>query len=292
MEKKQKTLSLILVMMLSAGSASAGSPASQFGDSGWPNRQPAPCITQQPFTDTACTPPPAGLQPVITQQPVPTIAPVITQVPQPTAQPTEAPAITEAPPVATQPAATPVHTPKPTVMPEGVQTPKPTPAVTQTPAPQTTATAAPEKTQKPVMTTPAPSTDDDYTTGYVGMQEEIAFLLLNQDRAANGMQPLKLDPALCGIARAKSQDMRDLGYFAHNSPTYGSVSQMLKFFGYSFSAAGENIAHHATVEKSQAAFMSSAGHRRNILSSSWTKVGIGVVTDPQGYVYVTQIFAR
>ena len=55
---------------------------------------------------------------------------------------------------------------------------------------------------------------------------------------------------------------------------------------------GENIAHHATVDKAQAAFMSSDGHRRNILSSSWTKVGIGVCYDANGFVYVTQLFVR
>ena len=54
----------------------------------------------------------------------------------------------------------------------------------------------------------------------------------------------------------------------------------------------ENIAHHATVIKSQAAFMSSDGHRRNILGKNWNRVGIGVWQDAQGYVYVTQLFAR
>ena len=67
---------------------------------------------------------------------------------------------------------------------------------------------------------------------------------------------------------------------------------MLKTFGYSFSGAGKNIAHHATTEKAHAAFMSSEGHRRNILSSAWQKVGLGIVYDANGYVYVTQIFVR
>ena len=177
-------------------------------------------------------------------------------------------------------------------MPEGTQTPQPTATATPTSKPTPVATPQPEVTQKPVATTPAPSTDDDYTTGYVGAQEENAFLLLNQDRAANGLAPLQLDPALCNIARLKSQDMKTNNYFSHTSPTYGSPSEMLKALGYSFSAVGENIAHHATVEKAQAAFMSSTGHRKNILSSSWTKVGIGVVTDAQGFVYVTQLFVR
>ena len=67
---------------------------------------------------------------------------------------------------------------------------------------------------------------------------------------------------------------------------------MLRHIGYSNTGAGENIAHHATVDKAQAAFMSSTGHRRNVLSSAWTKAGVGVCTDRNGFVYVTQIFAR
>ena len=137
-----------------------------------------------------------------------------------------------------------------------------------------------------------PTNEGDYTTGSVTAQEEIAFLLLNQDRNANGLASLQLDPVLCDLARMKSRDMHVNNYFSHTSPTYGSASQMLRSHGYSFTSVAENIAHHATVEKSQAAFMSSSGHRRNILGSQWSKVGIGVWKDSQGFVYVTQLFVR
>ena len=115
--------------------------------------------------------------------------------------------------------------------------------------------------------------------------------MLNQDRNNNGLGALTLDAELCRIARIKSADMRDNRYFAHESPTYGRVGEMLRHFGYRFSAAGENIAHHANVDKTQAAFMSSQGHRQNILGG-WTKMGIGIVTDANGYIYATQIFAK
>ena len=85
--------------------------------------------------------------------------------------------------------------------------------------------------------------------------------------------------------------MRANGYFAHVSPTYGDVRQMLTAFGYSFEAAGENIAHHRDVEKAQAAFLSSPGHRRNVLSTRYTRFGVGVATDGNS-VYLTQIFCR
>lgn len=163
-----------------------------------------------------------------------------------------------------------------------VATPRPAePTVQPTAAP----TSAPVKTS-------APSTGDDYTTPSSQVQEEILLNLLNQERIAQGLSPLALDPALSRIARIKSADMRDNRYFAHESPTYGRVSDMLRTFGYSFSGAGENIAHHTTTEKAHAAFMSSDGHRRNILSSAWEKIGLGIVYDANGYVYVTEIFVR
>ena len=185
----------------------------------------------------------------------------ITPAPAPTATPTPIPDAAPAPETSPQPTAVPTKEP----------------AATNTPAPVVTAT---------------PSTGEDYTTPSISAQEENAFYLLNQDRIANGLSALQLDPMLCSIAREKSRDMHENNYFAHTSPTYGSPSEMLRHFGYSFTSVGENIAHHATVEKAQAAFMSSDGHRRNILGTQWSKVGVGVWKDPQGFVYVTQLFVR
>ena len=177
-----------------------------------------------------------------------------------------------------------------------VSTPRPSLPPVRTLAPVKTAvpsiTKAPVITMKPAATKVPSASNGDYTTISVSKQEEIVLELLNRDRANNGLPPLMLDPELSRIARIKSQDMKDNRYFAHLSPTYGTAGQMLTHFGYAYNGAGENIAHHATVEKSQAAFMSSPGHRANILGRQWVKVGIGVVFDDQGYVYVTQLFVR
>lgn len=170
--------------------------------------------------------------------------------------------------------------------PTAIPLPTATPAPTAIPQP----TVPVQPTQKP-SATQSPSTGDDYTTQSVSAQEQKMLNLLNQDRKNNGLAALTIDPELCRIARIKSADMRDNKYFAHESPTYGRVGEMLKRFGYRYSAAGENIAHHANVDKAQAAFMSSSGHRKNILGS-WTKVGVGIVTDANGYIYATQIFAK
>lgn len=203
----------------------------------------------------------------------------------------ETPCTTTVPVIPTERPLYPICTP--TIPTDSVPTATPEPsAPTVTDAP---ATSLPEVTPQPTKTptaTRVPSTGDDYTTQSASMQEEMMLKLLNQDRAANGLAPLSLDPELSRIARIKSEDMRDNNYFAHESPTYGRVSDMLKRFGYAYTGAGENIAHHANAEKAQAAFMSSDGHRRNILSTAWEKVGIGICFDRNGYIYATQIFVR
>lgn len=266
-----------------------GAPASQFGFSGWPYRQETDCTPRQTACPTATSEPVSTPKPAATVQPpvipseptrCPIQEPTLTPESAPTAAPTQAPVIS---PVQTPEAtAAPTETPAPTSVPTKRPTQQPVPTVAETPEP----------TRNPVIATPSPSTGNDYTTGSITAQEENAFLLLNQDRAANGRSALTLDPSLCALARLKSQDMNANHYFAHTSPTLGSAAEMLRNHGYAFTSVGENIAHHATVAKAQAAFMSSTGHRTNILGSQWTKVGIGVCSDSQGYVYVTQLFVR
>lgn len=138
----------------------------------------------------------------------------------------------------------------------------------------------------------AAAVEAHYTTGSLSVQERDAGNLLNSDRRAYNLPALAIDPTLSSIARIKSQDMLAGGYFAHISPTYGDVRDMLTHFGYPYTAAGENIARYATIEKAQAALMSSPGHRRNILSSAYTKVGVGIALSAKGHVYLTQIFCR
>ncbi len=116
--------------------------------------------------------------------------------------------------------------------------------------------------------------------------------LLNQDRARNGLPSLPEDSALSAAARTKSRDMLDNGYFAHESPTLGNAAEILSDMGYAYKGVGENIAHHATVEKANAAFLSSPGHRANMMGRQWEKVVIGVAEDENGFVYVTELFAR
>ena len=112
--------------------------------------------------------------------------------------------------------------------------------------------------------------------------------LVNIEREKNGLKPLTMNWELSRVARYKSQDMLDKGYFSHTSPTYGSPFNMMKNFGISYRTAGENIAKgYATPQAVVTGWMNSSGHRANILNSSFTQIGVGYVAKGN---YWTQMF--
>lgn len=112
--------------------------------------------------------------------------------------------------------------------------------------------------------------------------------LVNEIRVQNGLSKLTYDWELSRVARYKSQDMSDLGYFSHTSPTYGSPFNMMKSFGISYRTAGENIAKgYISPEAVVNAWMNSPGHKANILNSSYTHIGVGYVASGNHW---TQMF--
>lgn len=126
------------------------------------------------------------------------------------------------------------------------------------------------------------------TNASVLSYEKEVVKLVNIERTKNGLKELTYDWELSRVARYKSQDMKDKGYFSHTSPTYGSPFQMMKSFGITYRTAGENIAKgQATPEAVVKAWMNSSGHRANILNSSFTHIGVGYVSDGN---YWTQMF--
>ena len=64
--------------------------------------------------------------------------------------------------------------------------------------------------------------------------------------------------------------------------------KMMKDFGITYRAAGENIAKgQSTPQMVVNAWMNSSGHRANILNSSFTEIGVGYVSSGN---YWTQMF--
>ena len=124
-------------------------------------------------------------------------------------------------------------------------------------------------------------------------QENEVIRLVNVQRVNNGLQPLTANWQLSRVARYKSADMANKGYFSHTSPTYGSPFKMMESFGLSFSAAGENIAYgQSTPAQVMNSWMNSPGHRSNILNGTYTQIGVGLAKNRNGVCYWTQMFMK
>ncbi|MDF2889996.1 MAG: hypothetical protein K0R80_363 [Clostridia bacterium] len=128
--------------------------------------------------------------------------------------------------------------------------------------------------------------------GIKALESEVVRLV-NIERSKQGLQPLKENWELSRVARYKSADMASKNYFAHESPTYGSPFRMMESFGIKYSSAGENIAYgQKTPQQVMTAWMNSPGHRSNIMSPSFSQIGVGYATNKNGVPYWTQMFIR
>jgi hypothetical protein len=124
-------------------------------------------------------------------------------------------------------------------------------------------------------------------------RDERALLdLLNAERKTAELPPLEADPVLMQVARDHSAHMARLDQIGHELEGR-SFSKRLSESAYIAEAAGENVAEGApTPDEAVAGWMTSPGHRGNILSEKYTHTGVGLATSDSGRRYYTQVFAR
>lgn len=121
--------------------------------------------------------------------------------------------------------------------------------------------------------------------------EREMFQLTNVEREKHGLEPFQLEEEVSKVAREKSRDMAENHYFDHNSPVYGSPFDMMRAYGITYQAAGENIAMgQRSPEEVVQAWMNSPGHRANILNPTFTHMGVGFVEN--GYHWTQQFISK
>lgn len=172
---------------------------------------------------------------------------------------TAAPAATTVPAATAKPAATATVAPTaaPTVKPTAVATAKPTAKPTATPTKAATG-----------------STSSSLASQVVA--------LVNEYRAEYGLSPLTVDSDLSAAACVRAKECAVS--FSHTRPDGSSWSTV------SSKARGENIAMgYNTAEKVMAAWMTSEGHRANILRESFTTIGV-CAYEENGVLYWAQEF--
>lgn len=110
--------------------------------------------------------------------------------------------------------------------------------------------------------------------------EEIeVFRFTNDERARNGLAPLAANSICIRMAQEHAFDMVRRGFFDHDSPTE-TFAQRSSRYGLTGSWIGENLSQGSEDTSVTFAFwMSSPGHRDNILNSNFRSLGVGKFQD-------------
>ena len=130
--------------------------------------------------------------------------------------------------------------------------------------------------------------------------------LLNTERTARDLEPLRQNRALRGVATRYARSMARLDFFDHVSPLGTTFVERIKRSSYLDDAngysLGENLAWGggvlATPERIVRGWMQSPGHRANILNGGFRHIGIGVTIgvpvagDLPGATYVNEFGTR
>lgn len=106
----------------------------------------------------------------------------------------------------------------------------------------------------------------------------------NSARGAHGLGRYAVAADLTSMARRWAAHMATHRQLAHN-PSYASQACC-------WTALAENVGVGSTVSQIQRAFMNSSEHRANILSRTYTQVGIGTARGSDGRLYVDEVFRR
>ncbi len=194
------------------------------------------------------------------------------------------------------PAVTPVQTtiPAAEIIPTITEEPMQTPTITSKPK----ATPTPEPTAAPTLTsvptaepTPNPTAEpanDKSSSDFGGS----ILALVNSHRNASGLGSLKYSSAMQQAADTRAKECAQS--FSHSRPDGAKAHTALTERGISFTAFGENLFMATGMSDVSAEYvveqwMSSSGHRQNIMQEMFTHMCIGVASKGNE-IFVVQLF--
>ncbi|WP_177320754.1 sigma-70 family RNA polymerase sigma factor [Lentzea waywayandensis] len=186
------------------------------------------------------------------------------------------------------------------------------PNTTQALALTTSSSQAAESTSSAPSSTTSTTTTTTTTTAppeppRVPTPEERVLALINETRAKGGLPALTVDPALVTAADRHTRAMMSNGCgLSHQCPGESGLGERSTAAGVKWSSVAENVGMGGPVKDNVEAISKMAlgltqsmidekppndGHRKNILSKSSTRIGIVVIRDAKGTVWMTHDFA-
>ena len=106
---------------------------------------------------------------------------------------------------------------------------------------------------------------------------------INASRHASHRSRLATSGSLTTVARAWARSLARSGHLAHNP----RITRQVRGWHY----LGENVGVGGTVSSLHSAFMHSPAHRANVVSTRYTRIGVGVAYG-HGRMWVVEVFDR
>ena len=117
------------------------------------------------------------------------------------------------------------------------------------------------------------------------VQEQV-ITITNQRRADHGLAPVRINTTLTAAAQAHAADQASVDTMSHTGTDGSDAGTRIQRSGYPTQAWGENVAGgYTSADAVMAAWMNSPGHAANILNGTFTQIGIGLATAPDGTTY-------
>lgn len=121
--------------------------------------------------------------------------------------------------------------------------------------------------------------------------EQYLIAAANQERAAQGIPPLKPDPALSAAARNHASLMAQRRDISHQFPGEPGLFPRVQQYSQAFDAVAENVAFAPTVDRIHTGWMNSSGHRANLLNPAYNTIGVAVLTNGRE-IYAVEDFGH
>ncbi len=120
--------------------------------------------------------------------------------------------------------------------------------------------------------------------------ETTLLTMVNLARSTEQSPPLVRERELDAVAQRHAEAMLKAKRIAHDAGD-GLPPARIEAAGLSVLAAGENVAHALDLTRAHRALWASPSHRENLLQPRFDRIGIGIARDPDGSLWVCEVFA-
>ena len=121
---------------------------------------------------------------------------------------------------------------------------------------------------------------------------EACMAQVNNERSARGIPLVGYNARVATAAQKHSAYQASINKMTHTGAGNSTGGQRITAEGYAWRTWGENVAYgYGDCAAVMKGWMNSSGHRKNILNSAFTRIGVGVARAANGTLYWTMDLA-